>query len=73
MVVGGDLGDDPVVIGGAETTTGKSPIRVTNLQPNPTNDWSLLGFTVTENMRLRGHGLHGRHLVEQLMVNAART
>ena len=56
MVVGGDLGDDhtPVVIGGAgDLTTGKSPIRVTNLQPNPTNDWSLLGFTVTENMRLR--------------------
>ena len=36
-----------------DLTTGKTPIRVTNLQPNPTNDWSLLGFTVTENMRLR--------------------
>ena len=36
-----------------DVMTGKTPIRVTNLQPNPTNDWSLLGFTVTENMRLR--------------------
>ena len=26
---------------------------MTNLQPNPTNDLSLLGFTVTQNMRLR--------------------
>ena len=55
-VVAGNQGDDhtPVIIGGAgDLTTGKSPIRVTNLQPNPTNDWSLLGFTVTENMRLR--------------------
>ena len=44
----------PVVIGGAgDLTTGKTPIRVTNLQPNPTNDWSQLGFTVTENMRIR--------------------
>ena len=43
-----------MVIGGAgDLTTGKTPIRVTNLQPNPTNDWSQLGFTVTENMRIR--------------------
>jgi hypothetical protein len=49
---GGD--HTPVVIGGAgDLTTGKTPIRVTNLQPNPTNDWSLLGFTVTQNMRIR--------------------
>ena len=54
--LGGSTADDhgPVVIGGAgDLTTGKTPIRVTNLQPNPTNDWSMLGFTVTENMRLR--------------------
>lgn len=54
--LGGQTADDhtPVVIGGAgDLTTGKTPIRVTNLQPNPTNDWSLLGFTVTQNMRLR--------------------
>ena len=52
---GGVIGDHtPVVLGGSgDLTTGKTPIRVTNLQPNPTNDWSLLGFTVTENMRLR--------------------
>ena len=44
----------PSVMGGAgDVTTGKSPIRVTNLMPNPTNDLSMLGFTVTENMRLR--------------------
>jgi len=55
-LLGGGTSDDhtPVVIGGAgDVTTGKTPIRVTNLQPNPTNDWSLLGFTVTQNMRLR--------------------
>ena len=50
--VGGD--HTPVVIGGAgDLTTGKTPIRVTNLQPNPTNDISQLGFVVTENMRIR--------------------
>ena len=44
----------PVVIGGAgDLTTGKTPIRVTNLQPNPTNDLSQLGFMVSENMRIR--------------------
>ena len=49
---GGD--HTPVVIGGAgDLTTGKTPIRVTNLQPNPTNDISQLGFVVTENMRIR--------------------
>ena len=52
---GAATGDhSPVVLGGSgDLTTGKTPIRVTNLQPNPTNDWSLLGFSVTENMRLR--------------------
>ena len=55
MVSGGQDDDHtPVILGGAgDLTTGKSPIRVTNLQPNPTNDLSLLGFTVTQNMRLR--------------------
>ena len=44
----------PSVMGGAgDVLTGKSPIRVTNLMPNPTNDLSMLGFTVTQNMRLR--------------------
>ncbi|MCH1581613.1 MAG: T9SS type A sorting domain-containing protein [Flavobacteriales bacterium] len=54
-VTGNTAGDHgPAVLGGAgDVTTGKTPIRVTNLQPNPTNDWSLLGFTVTENMRIR--------------------
>ena len=54
-LAGSGTGDHtPVIIGGAgDLTTGKTPIRVTNLQPNPTNDWSLLGFTVTENMRIR--------------------
>jgi len=31
----------------------KEPIRVTGLQPNPTNDISQLGFVVSSNMRLR--------------------
>ncbi|MBL6645351.1 MAG: T9SS type A sorting domain-containing protein [Flavobacteriales bacterium] len=31
----------------------KDPIRITGLQPNPTNDYSTLGFIVTNNMRLR--------------------
>ena len=55
LVSGGQAGDHtPVILGGAgDMTTGKSPIRVTNLQPNPTNDLSMLGFTVSENMRLR--------------------
>ena len=55
LVSGGQAGDHtPVILGGAgDMTTGKSPIRVTNLQPNPTNDLSMLGFTVNENMRLR--------------------
>ena len=47
-------GHTPVVLGGAgDLTSGKTPIRVTNLQPNPANDWSLLGFEVTSNMRIR--------------------
>ena len=44
----------PVVLGGAgDVMTGKTPIRVTNLQPNPTNDISQLGFMVDQNMRIR--------------------
>ena len=31
----------------------KEPIRVTGLQPNPTNNVSQLGFVVSSNMRLR--------------------
>ncbi len=31
----------------------KDPIRITGLQPNPTNDISTLGFVVSSNMRLR--------------------
>jgi hypothetical protein len=43
----------PGILGGAgDLTVGKTPIRVTNLQPNPTNDWSQLGFEVTGNMRV---------------------
>ena len=55
QVSGGQDGDHtPGIIGGAgDILTGKSPIRVTNLQPNPTNDLSLLGFSVTQTMRLR--------------------
>jgi hypothetical protein len=56
-LAGGQTGSgdhNPVVIGGAgDLTTGKTPIRVTNLQPNPTNDVSQLGFVVSENMRIR--------------------
>ena len=55
FVSGGQDGSHgPSVMGGAgDVLTGKSPIRVTNLMPNPTNDLSMLGFTVTQNMRLR--------------------
>ena len=50
---GQDTDHTPSVMGGAgDLTTGKDPIRVTNLQPNPTNDWSQLGFEVTNNMRV---------------------
>ena len=49
----GDGDHTPGILSGAgDITTGKSPIRVTNLQPNPTNDWSQLGFEVTGNMRV---------------------
>ena len=51
----GNSGPDhgPAILSGAgDITTGKTPIRVTNLQPNPTNDWSQLGFEVTGNSRV---------------------
>jgi len=53
--VSGNGGSDhtPGILGGAgDLTVGKTPIRVTTLQPNPTNDWSQLGFEVTGNMRV---------------------
>ena len=55
LVSGGQADDHaPFILGGAgEVTVGKTPIRVTNLQPNPTNDYSTLGFVVNNNMRLR--------------------
>ena len=37
----------------AGTSSLKDPIRITGLQPNPTNDISQLGFVVSNNMRLR--------------------
>ena len=50
----GDTDHTPGIIGGAgDVVLGKSPIRVTNLQPNPTNDWSQLGFEVSGNMRVQ--------------------
>jgi len=72
----GSNGDHtPVVIGGSgDLTTGKTPIRVTNLQPNPTNDVSQLGFVVTENMRIRVDliGMDGV-LVAELYDGVAQT
>ena len=49
--VGGETGHHPYDI----TVVGdlKEPIRVTGLQPNPTNNVSQLGFVVANNMRLR--------------------
>ena len=77
FVSGDQNGGDhtPVVIGGAgDLTTGKTPIRVTNLQPNPTNDLSQLGFVVTENMRIRVDliGMDGV-LVAELYDGVAQT
>jgi len=72
---GGSGDHTPVVIGGAgDLTTGKTPIRVTNLQPNPTNDISQLGFVVTENMRIRVDliGMDGI-LVTELYDGVAQT
>jgi hypothetical protein len=70
---GGD--HTPVVIGGAgDLTSGKTPIRVTNLQPNPTNDISQLGFVVSQNMRIRVDliGMDGV-LVTELYDGVAQT
>ena len=49
-VSGGD--HTPIDITGGVSSL-KDPIRITGLQPNPTNDYSTLGFVVTNNMRLR--------------------
>jgi hypothetical protein len=53
-------GGDNSTVGGhtpVDISTGlggfKEPIRITGLQPNPTNDYSTLGFVVTSDMRLR--------------------
>jgi hypothetical protein len=49
-VSGGD--HTPIDITGGVSSL-KDPIRITGLQPNPTNDYSTLGFVVNNNMRLR--------------------
>jgi hypothetical protein len=50
---GAGTGDhNAVVIGGAGNTN-KIPISVTNLSPNPTSDYSQLGFMVINDMRVR--------------------
>ena len=51
-VSGGQSGHTPIDITGGVSSL-KDPIRITGLQPNPTNDYSTLGFVVTNNMRLR--------------------
>jgi len=51
-VSGGQSGHTPIDITGGVSNL-KDPIRITGLQPNPTNDYSTLGFVVTNNMRLR--------------------
>ncbi len=51
-VSGGQGGHTPIDITGGVSSL-KDPIRITGLQPNPTNDYSTLGFVVTNNMRLR--------------------
>ena len=51
-VSGGKSGHTPIDITGGVSSL-KDPIRITGLQPNPTNDYSTLGFVVTNNMRLR--------------------
>ncbi|MAC17502.1 MAG: hypothetical protein CMC97_04315, partial [Flavobacteriales bacterium] len=50
--VSGDGTHSPVDITGGVSSL-KDPIRITGLQPNPTNDYSTLGFIVNNNMRLR--------------------
>jgi hypothetical protein len=53
-ISGGQSSDDhsATVIGGAGSTN-KIPISVTNLSPNPTTDYSQLGFVVIDDMRIR--------------------
>jgi hypothetical protein len=52
VTVSGQGDHTPIDITGGITSL-KDPIRITGLQPNPTNDYSTLGFIVTNNMRLR--------------------
>jgi len=52
VTVSGQGGHTPIDITGGISSL-KDPIRITGLQPNPTNDYSTLGFIVTNNMRLR--------------------
>ena len=52
VTVSGDGTHGPVDITGGVSNL-KDPIRITGLQPNPTNDYSTLGFIVSNNMRLR--------------------
>jgi hypothetical protein len=53
VTVSGGQGDHtPIDITGGVSSL-KDPIRITGLQPNPTNDYSTLGFIVSNNMRLR--------------------
>ena len=52
VTVSGNGTHNPVDITGGVSSL-KDPIRITGLQPNPTNDYSTLGFIVNNNMRLR--------------------
>ena len=52
VTVSGSGTHTPSDITGGVTSL-KDPIRITGLQPNPTNDYSTLGFIVNNNMRLR--------------------
>ena len=52
VTVSGNGDHSPIDITGGVSSL-KDPIRITGLQPNPTNDYSTLGFVVSNNMRLR--------------------
>ena len=52
VTVSGQGDHSPIDITGGVSSL-KDPIRITGLQPNPTNDYSTLGFIVSNNMRLR--------------------
>ena len=57
----------------AGTSSLKDPIRITGLQPNPTNDISTLGFVVSNNMRLRIdlYTMNGGYVAELFDGNAS--